>query len=159
MITIGQLRAHCRADVEDDTLLGVYLDAAVKACARAANRNLYWTQDELTAARETAVSSLNQAEATYKDTIAVNKALYVGDTLFRTNALAGRQWDDAVRNYENIVNGRVIEGDIIEAILMTAGHYYRNREEVTASNGAQAVQLPQSAEIIMYRNRYIGEPM
>ena len=84
-ITIDQARDHCKSDSADDTMLTVYANAAEKAVAKMANRNIYATQGALDAALGGVVASMVAANATYTAALTAAAAIDIeADKLFAT---------------------------------------------------------------------------
>ena len=50
LVTIEQVRAHCRAEAEDDAILTIYADAAEEAAQNFLNRRVYATPEAMAAA-------------------------------------------------------------------------------------------------------------
>lgn len=105
LVTIEQLRAHCRAEPEDDTLLTVYADAAEQAAQDFLNRKVYPDAEAMAAA-----------------------------------VLDGLAGEDPI----------VVNAAIQAAILLTAGHLYRNREATTAE---PVRDLPQGVHQLLWPHR------
>lgn len=157
LITIAQARDHCKADgADDDAMLTVYADAAEAICARLANRSLFATQAELDAAVAGVAATMATAYANYD--AAVEVANGQDDTRIQTMQLAQAQWalDKATVDAEAIIHGIVADADVIDAVLLTTGHLYRNRENVATGTGAAAVEVPMTAQNIMANRRWIG---
>lgn len=106
LVTIEQLRAHCRAESEDDALLTVYGEAAEQAAADFLNRRVYADADALAAA-----------------------------------VLDGSAGDDPI----------VVNDAIRAAVLLLAGHLYRNREDVIT--GTIATKMPMGAHTLLWPHR------
>lgn len=160
LITLAQARDHCKADGDDDDLITVYADAAEAACARLANRNLYATASELATAIGGVPAAMTTAYATYDADVAIANSQ--DDTRIQTMMLAQAQvsLDKATNNVDAIIHGLALDtipgDDIVCAVLMTTGHFYRNRENVITGQGAAAIEVPMSAQNIMSNNRWLG---
>lgn len=106
LVTIEQVRAHCRADPEDDALLVLYADAAEQQAQDFLNRKVFHDADALA----TAVL----AETAGCDPIVVNPAIKA-------------------------------------AVLLIAGHLYRNREEVIT--GTIVSEMKEGARALLWPHR------
>lgn len=105
LVTPDQVRQHCRAEPEDDSLLTVYADAAEQMAQDFLNRRVFEDADTLAAA-----------------------------------VLDGSAGDDPI----------VVNQAIRAAILLIAGHLYRNREAV-ADDAAH--ELPMGAHSLLWPHR------
>lgn len=158
LITLDQARDHCKADGDDDGLIAVYADAAESACARIANRNLYADATGLAAAIAAVPTAMATAYTDYDAAVAAANS--ADDDRIRTMMLANAQiaLDRATVEAENVLHGITAEEypDIISAVLMTVGHFYRNRENVVGGQGASAIEVPMSARNVMTELRWPG---
>lgn len=149
LITIERARAHCRADGFDDEILTVYANAAERACARRANRNVYKDDAARNAALDALPAKMTAAFADYETAMTAAAAIANEDERKLAEYRAQAALDEAKLDHFNTVNSIVVTDDYIAAVLLTLGHFYRNREEVVAGMGAQAVQLPFGAQAIL----------
>ena len=94
LVTLEEVRAHCRAEESDDTMLAIYRDAAEDSAAQYLGRAIYADETE--------------------------------------------QGDDT--------EGIVINASIRGAVLLMTGHWFANREAVTAG---QAVEVPLSVRWLL----------
>lgn len=156
LITLAQARAHCRADAADDAELTLCVNAAEKACAHMANRNLYATQGDLTAALGTISASMVAANAAYAAAVLAADAMSIAADRLVAKGIAESNLRAATAANSAILSGMVATDDVIAAVLLTTAHFYRNREEVMTGSGAAAVQLPMGAQAIMQMNRVLG---
>jgi hypothetical protein len=160
LVSIDQLRLHCKADGDDDDLLTVYGNGAEAACARLANRNLYPDAETLAAAKTAAAASQSAAWATYD--AAVTLASANADTRVKETLIENARWElnTSLRAAEGVMNGLVVNdetnSDVISAILLVVGNWYENRSEVVTGQGAAAVNLPMAAHHIMAQYHYVG---
>jgi hypothetical protein len=158
MITIDQARQHCKADGDDDGVLEIYADAAESLCAQLANRNLYKTAAELLAAIAGVPTAMTTAYANYDAAVVIANAS--DDDRIRTMMLANAQLalNNATISAERTLHGITAEDfpDIISAVLMTTGHFYRTRENVVSGQGAAAIEVPMSAREVMTNLRWPG---
>ena len=171
LISIELLREHVKSDGDDDAVLIVYGNAAESACARYANRNLYATSDELATAIAGVPGMMTAAYADYDADVVVANGQ--DDDRIKTMMLVQAQakLNAASRKADMIIHGLAVDAtidltaedddtnnasDVIAAVLLTAGHLYRNREDVITGQGAAAVKLPVGAELLMQPHRWIG---
>lgn len=155
LITIEQAMAHCKADPADEALVAVYASAAEKLCAKSANRNLYKDQTEFDAAVAALPAKMTTVYANHSSAILAAGALDT-DNKATATFIADEALQIAELDMEYTVGGMVAGDDVIAAVLLTTGHFYRNREEVTTGQGAAAVQLPMGADAIMARYFKVG---
>lgn len=104
LVTLGQVRQHCRVDF-DDELLKVYAEAAEQAAEDFLGRRVF------------------------PDTAALADAVigsYAGD------------------------DPMVVNQAIVAAVLLIAGHLYRNREAVSSE---AATELPMGAHALLWPHR------
>ena len=161
LITLAQARDHCHDDGDADALLLQYIDSAEAACAQIANRNLYMTAADQAAAVAAVPTTMSTAYSAYD--AAVDIANSADDDRMRSMMLANAKiaLDRASITAERTVNGITVEQypDIAIAVLMTVGHFYRNRENVVSGQGAAAIEVPMSAHNIMSNLRWIGSQL
>lgn len=156
LVTIDEARKHCKADGDDDDLITLYGNAAEAACARLANRNLYSTQAELTAARVASDAAMEAVYAAYDAAVLAAESATSAMHRIALTDDAKSDLDRALNARMGVVNGIVADDDVKAAVLLTLGHWYVNREEVVTGQGAAAVQLPMSASAIMSQYRWLG---
>lgn len=160
LISIDQLRSHCKADGDDDQLLTIYGNGAEAACARLANRYIFPDAESMAAAKTAAVAAHTAGWATYD--AAVLAANAVSDERVKTVMLENARWalQDLANEMEMTLAGKIandeINSDIIDAVLLVANHWYENRSEVISGQGAAAVSMPLAAQNIMALHRWIG---
>ena len=160
LLTIDQLRTHCKADGDDDEVLIIYGNGAESACAQLANRYLFADADTLAAAKTAAVAAYQAGWTAYD--AAVIAAESASDVRVKDVLIENARWElQRLQNeMEKTVNGLVasdeVNQDILDAVLLIAGHWYENRSEVVIGQGAAAVALPMAAQNIMALKRYQG---
>lgn len=172
LVTLEQLQLHCRTDGDDDELLTICGNSAEAAVLRLVNRNLYLTTADMDVAVAGIEAAMTAAYATYD--AAVTSATAITNPARRSVALdrAETNLASATLSQDRILHGLVIatptdagEGfnslsgspaDLIHAVLLIAGHLYRNREEVVSGQGSAAVQVPFAAQVICDGYRWIG---
>lgn len=155
IITITQARDHCKTDAVDDVMLIVYANAAEKVCAQLANRALFVTQAALTTAIDTVPTTMTAAFTAHTNAMTAAASLDENNRLFAEDKAAAALRSARVAA-SNIVHGIVADNDIIAAILLTTGHFYRNREEVVVGQAGRPEQVPMAAERIMRWHRRVG---
>lgn len=162
IVTIGQVREHVKADDADDAQLTVYANAAEAACERLANRAIFATTAALNAAKAGVPAAMNTAYETYDAAVLAADEQDDDRVIAMMRAQAQNALNAATLRADWIMNGLALDNpdfkgdDIVVAVLMTTGHYYRNRENVVTGQGAAAVELPGAAADIMSLNRWIG---
>lgn len=156
LITIEQARDHCKADTDEDDLLTLYVNAAEAACARLANRGLYKDGPALETAQGSIGTKMTDAYLAYDQAVAAAEAS--DDDRVRGFMLATAQaaLDAATLACDNAARGIVVTDDIIGAVLLTTDHFYTNRSNVVTGQGAAAVEVPMSAQNIMWQHRWNG---
>lgn len=148
LITLAQARTHCRADASDDTALTLYANAAEKACAKHANRNLYADQDALDAALAGLYADRVAANAAYEAAILAADEIEIEEDKEYAIKLAENTLLKAQADAAMIEAGIVADDFIIGAVLFTTARFYRFREDA---------ELPQSAQSIMLMYRKVGD--
>ena len=170
LITLDQARVHLNADVGDETddaYLTTCCNAAEAACARLANRSLFATTADMQSAVGGVPAAMTAAYAAYDAAVVVAESQT--DERMKTFHMASAQTalNNATNSADAIVNGLALDAavdatgtpvgdDIIMAVLLAVGNYYRNRESVVSGQGAAAVEVPQTTQDIMRNNRWIG---
>ncbi len=153
-VTIEEVRNHCKADAGDDAMLTIFADGAEAAAVAFLNRNVYLDNGALTTA--IAAVDMTAIHSAYEDAIEAANALDSDlDKQFAIDA-AGIALRSAQVAASFVLEGMVITKDIKDAILLMAGHWYRNRESVVAGQSAAAVEVPMSAQWLMGFYRKIG---
>lgn len=135
-------------------MLTIYADAAEAAAVGFLNRNVYVDNAALTAAL--AAVDMTGIHSAYEDAIEAADALDSDlDKQFATDK-ANIALHDAQLSASMTLDGMVVTKDIKSAVLLIAGHLYRNRESVATGQSASAVEVPMSAEWLMRPYRKIG---
>lgn len=167
LITLDQARMHVKADGDDDELLATYCDAAEAQCARLANRSLFATTDELTAAVANIGTKMAAAYTAYDAAIAAAEAADDKRVSVMVAAAAQTALNDATTMCEKVAHGLALDAAeefaglpgnsaIVAAVLLLVGHYYATRPAVLTGQGAAAVEVPQGTTDIMANYRWIG---
>lgn len=160
LITIEQARDHVKGEGDDDDIIRTYASAAEAACARLANRALFATTAALNAAVAGVPAAMQAAYDAYDTAIAAAAAADDDRVACMLSAQAQAALDAVTNRCDAITHGLALDAagneDIVAAILLTLGHYYRNRESVVTGQGAAAVEVPMAATHIMANHRWIG---
>src|SRR4051794_31868910 len=117
LITIDQLRSHCKADGDDDDVLTIYGNGAEAACARLANRHLYPDPESMAAAKTAAVAAYTQGWADYD--AAVTASIVASDQRVATVIVENARWtlQNLANETEMTVNGRVANDETNSDII------------------------------------------
>lgn len=153
LITIESLMQQTKADSEDVDLVAEKGDAAEAYARSYCNRDIYPTQEVLTAALAGVAQRLvdavqarddakTAADAQTDETVKATLKEFA-DTQYRLTMVAIKR-----TNY-----GIVTNVDINSAILLHAAHLYRNRESVVAGQGASAAEVPMTTLNILFKWR------
>lgn len=167
LITLAQARDHVKADGDDDAQLIIYCNAAEAWAARLANRNLYATTAELSAAVAGVSASLTAAYAAYDAAITAAEASDDDRIEHMMTMQAQNALDKATVQIDRIINGIALDAmategsqpsgdDVIGAILLIVGHLYTTRASVVSGQGAAAVEVPMGAREILTQLRWNG---
>lgn len=167
LITIDEARDHVKADGDDEELLALYCNAAEAACARLANRNLYATTAELTAARNTIGTRMAAAYTVYDAAIADADSQDDDRVGAMLKAAANARLAEITTACEKDMHGLALDAapgvaglpgnDAIKAaVLLLVALYYAIRPAVVTGQGAAAVEVPQGTLDIMANYRWIG---
>lgn len=151
MIDEAVIRQHLKLDEGDieDALLAQYIASAVSACESYCNRVFYADEDARAAGREQAWDFLLAAR------VARDDALVLAGEDCELQAIIGDQYRNVVADCLRRTHGTLVDDTIRAAILMTVGHFYRNRQNVVV--GVTAVQVPMDAERILQPYVWVGE--
>lgn len=157
LVTLDTLRAHCRADGDDDDLIIMYANAATAACVTRISRDLFPDAEAQSAALDTVGALLTTAWDDYDQ--AMEDADAIGDERVRAamKIAATKKRDNAIRRVGFITNGIVATDDIKAAIMLTVKTWRDNGTSVVTGQGAAAVELPGGAESILARHEYKGD--
>lgn len=157
-VTIDQLRVQCAAELSgtDDAQLTVYANAAEQTVQRMANRAIFLDSTERDVAIAALPASVAAAYTAYDAAIAAADSAGDKRNVAYQSQLAQSALNEVLNDAEAKEHSILIQPDIVEAILLLVGHWWRNREEVETGSGAAAVAVPQAAEHIMERYRYLG---
>lgn len=148
-IDLATARQHCKSDGDDDALLQVYLNSAQSICENYCNRYFYTTAEQLASAGDDAVTALKLAQTTR-----TNALIDVTDSVLI--AMINDRYLSAVAECRKAFHGKVIDGNIDAAILLTVGHLYKNRED-NIVDSATAQQMPVGAIRILQPYLWIGD--
>lgn len=151
MIDIDVIRQHLKldeGDIEDD-LLAQYTASAVRTCETYCNRVFYADEAAREAGRDKAWDDLLQARVD-RDT-----ARDLAEDDCRLLGIIEDTYNSAVADCLSRTHGVIVDDTIRAAILMTIGHFYRNRQNVVV--GANVAQIPMDAERILQPYLWIGD--
>jgi len=157
LISIEQARAHVR--VEDDypvEQLQTAVDGAQDAAQAYLNRRVYPSKDALAAERAAYPAAVGVAASARDQAIA--SAGLIEDSEQRSAALriAGVVYQEAMGEAAKCLHGLVVNPSILSGMLLTLGHLYANRSDVVV--GAQAIELPQGAKVLLRPYRRVMMP-
>lgn len=146
IIPIERLRDHCKADGDDDAQLEFYGLAAEKAVAAHLNRMIFPDYAAMETAIEDIPSAMSDAQASYDAAL-----LSLDEDDWRGRSRADNRYLNARNAQHAILDGIVVSEDIEAAILLTAGHLYRNREATVV--GATVASLPNGVDALLAAHR------
>lgn len=150
LVTIAQVRAHCRAEPEDDALLELYANGAERAAQEFLNRRVFATAEDLQAAVAAMPAAVATAEAAHRSAREAARDMD-GEARCMAEMAADAAWRDVMRLARETAVGMVVNDDIRDAVLMITGHRYRNREDVIT--GTIATRMPEGATTILWPYR------
>lgn len=150
LVTIEQVRAHCRAEPEDDELLTLYADGAEQAAQEFLNRRVFASAEDLQAAIAAMPATVATAEAAHAAARETARAL-AGETRCMAELASDARWGDVIKSAREIAVGMVMNADICDAVLLITAHRYRNRESVIT--GTIATKVPEGAITILWPYR------
>lgn len=151
MIDNDVIRQHLKlddGDIEDD-LLAQYIASAVSTCESYCNRKFYADAEEREAGRDEAWDDLLAAR------VARDTALDLAGDDCALQGIISDTYNNAVADCLRRTYGIVVDDTIRAAILMTIGHFYRNRQNVVV--GASVAQMPEGAMRILQPYLWIGD--
>ncbi len=150
LVTIEEVRNHCRAEPEDDALLTIYADAAEQAAEDFLNRRVFPTQQALDDAVAALPVEVADAELAYAGAREAARALTGHARCIALDA-AGSNWRKTVTRARETALGMVVNAAIHDAVLLIAGHLYRNREAVIT--GTIATEIPEGPRTMLWPHR------
>lgn len=150
LVTIAQVRSHCRAEAEDDTLLTAYADAAEQRAQDFLNRRVFATQVALDAAISGLATKVANAETAHRAALEAAQSLE-GEARCTARAAADLALSRVMCEARETAVGMVVNPAIVGAVLLIAGHLYRNRESVIT--GTIATELPEGAIAMLWPHR------
>ena len=160
LITIDQAREFVRSDGDDDATLTIAVNSAEAECARLANRDIFATSEERDAAIAGVPAQMIAAYAAYDAAVL---ASYASDD-DRVQIMLQNNAQVALNSATNFADAAIHSisldepnrQNILSAVQLLTGHFYRNRENSITGQGAAAVEVPVNAADIMYKHRWIG---
>lgn len=151
-VTLDEAKAACRADDEDDALLTLYVNAAEAACMRYCGRTIFKDATEQNTATEGLQSAMTAARDALDAANAAADLIEVPELACLARAQAQRVYVKAIRKIDYDMVGQVAEDDFKAAVLMTLGHFYRNREDVASD----LIAVPQNSRFYLDPYVYQG---
>lgn len=156
-LTIDQMRDHCKADSDDDALLETYADAAEEACVQLLNRAVFASGTEMATALAALPAAIATAYTNYDAAILAAEAIEREEEIALAKDAALITLNAALLDHYRTRKGIIITKAIKAAMLLMAGHLYRNREAVTAGQSAGAVELPLGVQNLLWPYVNVGE--
>jgi len=154
LVTLDQVRAQCRANDDEDDQITLYANAAEAAAIAFLNRNVYTDADALKAAIDGVPEAMATANAAKQAAYDAARGLEDATACCIACEAADYAYGLAVENARRTYAGMVVNDYIRAAVLLIAGHLYRNREEVVIGTSAVgAVQLPVGAYTLLWPYR------
>lgn len=150
LVTIQEVRDHCRAEPEDDALLTIYADAAEQAAEDFLNRRIFPRQTDLDTAIAGLPTAVAAAETAYGTARDAARGLS-GEARCVAMQAAEATWKRAVTQARETAIGIVVNPAIKDAVLLIAGHLYRNRESVIT--GTIATEIPEGPRTMLWPHR------
>ena len=151
-ITQEMIDQHLRRDGEivDAELVAEYFRNAVSTCEAYCNRKFYQDADEQRADFDQALLDYGFAHEEYTN---ARDATTDCDVL----GVLSDRLISARADMKHRCNGKVVDGTMRAAILLTLGHFYENRADNETGQGATAIQLPTGARRILEPYLWIGD--
>jgi hypothetical protein len=155
LVTIDLARAHCRSDSDDDTVLITYVSAAEKAAQDFLDRFVYPDAGTMATAIAALPAAIDTAYNAWTAAVAAANDLPPEQAEI-VKCGAHKAWKNAVDVARKTNGGLVVNDTIRAAVLLTAAHLYKNREDVLAGASAGAVELPNGAKTMLWPDRMVG---
>lgn len=167
LVTLGEARDHCKAEGDDDAQIVLYCNAAESVCVRLANRSLFVSTADLSAAVATVGTRMAAAYTAYDAAILNADAQDDSRVGTMLKAVAQVALDAITTQCEKDAHGLALDaaadaagmpgGDAIRAaILLAVGHFYATRPTVITGQGAAAAEVPLGTNDIMALFRWTG---
>lgn len=148
LIDLATAKLHLRVDGSaDDTMIGVYIDAAESAAARFLNRYIYANSTDRTTARDAVPAALALATLDYEAAIDAVDAMTPGADADMARLAAEEAYTEAKTDARMTYQGVVLNAQIKAAILLTVGHLFENREDSIV--GVSAAALPMGCDYLL----------
>lgn len=181
-VSTSEAKNHLRVSIsDDDTLIDALVAAAREDCEDFRNQSfitqtlvLYlddWPEDDVIKLPRGPVQSVTSVQYTDEDdnTSTFASSNYVVDAKSEPARIALKRtasWPSDTLQEVNGVQVTYVAGygddaadvpaAIVEAIKLTIGHYYENREDVILGSGLTATTIPQGAQWLLWKNRVKG---
>lgn len=149
IVPIERLREHCKTDGDDDDMLAFYGAAAERNVAAALNRPVFADQADWDTAILDIPTKMADAQAAYDAAV-----LALGADDLEGHNYAYYRRESVRRAQHAILDGIIANEDIENAILLIAGHLYRNREANVV--GVSVSALPYGIDALLGYHRKLG---
>lgn len=147
-VTLAEAKLHLRVDGNDeDSLIGLYINAAEQAAIKALDRGVYADNTALQTAMTAAPAALTAATAAKEAAVTAAEALTDADEKAAALQAAENAYLRALVAYRQVFDGIVVNDQIKAAVLLTVGHLYSNREDAVV--GASVAALPNGADYLL----------
>lgn len=151
LITLSTAKLHLRViGSDEDSLIQALIDASELLVASHLGREVFATQEDLTAALAAAPAALATASGTYATAQAA--AYAITNTVESEAALevAEDAYDEAKVKHRRTMAGIVVNSAIKSGILLLVGHLYANREATTQQvNGYATMVMPMGVDYVL----------
>lgn len=147
-VTLAEAKLHLRVDgTNEDSLIGLYINAAEQAAIKAMDRGVYADGTALQTAMAAAPAALTAATVAKEAAVTAAEALTDADEKAAALQVAEAAYMRALVAYRQVFDGIVVNDQIKAAVLLTVGHLYAHREDVVS--GASVAALPNGADCLL----------
>lgn len=151
LVTIDEVRDHCNvAGTYDDLALTRAANGAEQAAEDFLNRRVFANAEDLQSAIAELPDVVESAEAAWATARAEAQAL-PGEAGRIAEMAACSQWEAAAQRARETAVGMVVNSAIRDAVLLIAGHLYRNRENVIT--GTIVTEMKEGAYSLLWPHR------